>query len=175
MEVTLGYAIAAGGVLFIPVFINLLPRLSYLISFVPSCLRWRLKYLTYFYLVRRHQFLGPWTLADVIIQLVYIGGNSFCLGFQVSSIALAGVRAGNLSLINLVTLFLGPHLSFLADTLGVSLSTFRHIHRSAGLMALGLVLFHAIVIVTSPTAFTLSNAKNLSAVVVSIQSALASP
>jgi hypothetical protein len=174
MDVTLGYAIAAGGVLFIPVFIHLFPRLSYLTSFAPPRLRWVLKHLTYLYLVRRHQFLGPWTLADVIIQLVYIGGNSFCLGFRVSSIATAGVRAGNLSLINLITLFLGPHLSFLADTLGISLRTFQHIHRSAGLMALGLVLFHAIVTVTSPTAFALSDAKNLSAVVVSIQSALAS-
>ena len=124
MDVTLGYAIAAGGVLFIPVFINLLPRLSYLSSFAPSCLRWTLKYLTYVYLVRRHQFLGPWTLADVIIQLVYIGGNSFCLGFRVSSIVLASVQASNLLLINLITLFLGLHLSFLADTLSVSLSTF---------------------------------------------------
>jgi hypothetical protein len=174
MDVTLGYAIAAGGVLFIPVFIHLLPRLSYLISFAPPRLRWMLKYLIYLYLVRRHRFLGPWTLADVIIQLVYIGGNSFCLSFRVSSIAMAGVRAGNLLLINLVALFLGLHLSFLADTLGVSLSTFRHIHRSAGLMALGLVLFHAIVIITSPAAFALSGAKNLSALVVSIQSALAS-
>src|SRR5277367_467471 len=105
MDVTLGYAITAGGVLFIPVFIHLLPRLSYLISFAPPCLRWTLKYLTYLYLVRRHRFLGLWTLTDVIIQLVYISDNSFCLSFRVSSIAMASVRAGNLLLINLVTLF----------------------------------------------------------------------
>ena len=109
-----------------------------------------------------------------MIQLVYIGCTSFCLGFRASSLAMAGVRAGNLLLINLITLFLGPHLGFLADALGVSLSTFRHIHRFAGLMALGLVLFHAIVIITSPTPFALFYVKNLSAVVVSIQSARAS-
>jgi hypothetical protein len=99
---------------------------------------------------------------------VYISSNSFCLGFRVSSIAIASVQASNLLLINLVTLFLGPHLSFLANTLGVSLSTFWHIYCSASLIALGLVLFYAIVIVTSSTAFALSDAKNLSAVVVSI-------
>ena len=105
-------------------------------------------------------------------QLLMPWHSSLCLGVHVSSIATAGVQAGNLSLINLIPLFLGPHLSFLADILGVSLSTFRRIHRSAGLMSLGLVLFHALVIVTSSTAFTLSNAKNLSAVVVSTQISL---
>jgi hypothetical protein len=179
MDVTLGYAIATGGVLLILVLINLLPCLPYLVSFAPPFFYQALKYLIYHYLVRRHRFLGPWTLADVIIQLVYIICNSLCLGFQVSSlgfqvssIAKAGLQAGNLSLINLIPLFLGPHLSFLADILGVSLSTIRRIHRSAGLMSLGLVLFHVLVIVVSSTAFTLSSAKNLSAVVVSTQLAL---
>jgi hypothetical protein len=176
MDVTLGYAIATGGVLLILVLINLIPCLPYLVSFAPPFFYQALKYLKYHYLVRRHRFLGPWTLADVIIQLVYIICNSLCLGFQVSSlgfqvssIAKAGLQAGNLSLINLIPLFLGPHLSFLADILGVSLSTIRRIHRSAGLMSLGLVLFHVLVIVVSSTAFTLSSAKNLSAVVVSTQ------
>jgi hypothetical protein len=81
---------------------------------------------------------------------------------------MAGVRAGNLLLINLITLFLGLHLSFLADTLSVSLNTFRHIYRSTGLIALSLVLFYAIVIINSPTPFALFYIKNLSAVVVSI-------
>src|SRR5450432_3923101 len=109
-----------------------------------------------------------------MVQLVYIGCNSFYLGFRASSLEMASVRASNLSLINLITLFLGPHLSFLADTLSVSLNTFRHIHRSASLMALSLVLFYAIIIINSPIPFTLFYVKNLSAVVVSIQSALAS-
>ena len=165
------YAIAVGGVLVILVLINLnlLPGLSYvpyLVSFGQPFFHRALKYLTYPYLVRRHRFLGPWTLADVLIQLVYIGGNSVCLGFGLPSIAKAGMRAANLSLINLMPLFLGPNLSFLADTLGVSLSTFRRIHRSAGLMSSGLVLFHFLVII-SHTAFALRGAKNLSAAVVS--------
>ena len=122
--------------------------------------------LTNSYLVRRHRFLGPWTLADVIIQLIYIASNSFCLGFRVSGVKKAGIRAGILSLINLIPLFLGPHLGFLADILGISLSAFWRIHRFAGLMSLGLVFFHALVIVSS-TVFTLSDVKNLSAVIVS--------
>jgi hypothetical protein len=74
----------------------------------------------------------------------------------------------------LITLFLGLYLSFLANTLSVSLNTFWHIYCSASLIALGLVLFYAIVIINFFTPFALFYVKNLSMVVVSIQSALAS-
>ena len=172
MEITLGYAIALGGVLLIPLIINLLPCLPYLRPFTPTFLQQVFKYLTYPYLVRRHRYLGPWTRADIIIQLVYIAGNSFCLGFRVSDIAKAGVRAGNLSLINMIPLFLGPHLGFLADILGVSLSAFRLMHRSAGLMSSGLVLLHVLATLVSHTAFSLRGVTSLSAVVVSTLVAL---
>jgi hypothetical protein len=69
----------------------------------------------------------------------------------------------------LILLFLGPHLSFLADIIGVSLSTFQQIHRSAGLMSLGLVVFHTLVIFASRTAFAVRGRKNKFAIVVSAQ------
>ncbi len=167
MEITLIYAIALGGVLLIPSLINLLPWLPYLTFSTPPFLQQTLRYLTYPYLVRRHRFFGPWTFAGLVIQLVYIACNSFCVGFRVSDIAKAGVRAGNLSLINMILLFLGPHLGFLADILGITLSTFRLIHRSAGVMSCGLVLFHVLAVLVSHTAFSLRGIANLSAVVVS--------
>jgi hypothetical protein len=166
MEITLGYAIAAGGILFVLALINLLPLLPQLISSARPFFRRVSRYLIYYYLIGRHPVLGPWTFADVIIQLVYIGINSFCLGFRFPSIAAAGVRAGNLSLLTLIPLFLGPHLSFLADVIGVSLGTFRHIHRSAGLMSLGLALFHTLVIFTSRAAFAPRGRRNVSAIIV---------
>ncbi len=156
------------------VLINLLPCIPYFIPFAQPFFHCTFRYLTYPYLVCQHRFWGPWTLADIIIQFIYIASNSFCLGFRVSrlgfrvaSIAKASMQAGTLSLINMIPLFLGPHLSFLANILGVSLSTFWHIHRSAGLMSPALVLFHALVIVISGTAFASSDAKNLPAVIVS--------
>lgn len=174
MNIILGFAIAAGGILLIPVLINLLPYIPYLIPYLPDLLSFArrfsyqtLRYLTYPYIVRRHRFLGPWTLADVLIQLVYIGSHCVCLGFGSPGLAKAGMRAANLSLINLIPLFLGPHLGFLADILGVSLSTFRHVHRSAGLMSSGLVLFHALTVIISRAGFALHSAKNISATVVS--------
>ncbi len=166
MEITLGYAIALGGVLLIHLLINLLPSLPYLTFSTPPFLQQLLRYLTYPYLVRRHQFLGPWTCAGLIIQLVYIACNSLCVGFRVSDIAKAAIRAGNLSLINMIPLFLGPHLGFLADILGISLSTFRLMHRSAGMMSCSLVLFHILAMLASHTAFHLRGIANISAAVV---------
>ena len=167
MEITLVYAIALGGVLLIPLLINHLPWLPYLTFSIPPSLQQILRYLTYPYLVRRHQFLGPWTCAGLIIQLVYIACNSFCVGFRVSDIAKAGVRAGNLSLINMIPLFLGPHQGFLADILGISLSTFRLMYYSAGIMSCSLALFHVLAILVSHTAFPLRGTANLFAVIVS--------
>lgn len=167
MEITLAYAIALGGVLLLPLLLNLLPWLPYLSFSTPSFIQQALRYLKYPYIIRRHRFVGPWTCVDIIIQIVYIASNSFCVGFRVSSIEKAGVRAGHLSLINMIPLFLGPHLGFLADILGISLSMFRLMHRSAGLMSFGLVLFHVVAVLLSHAMFSLRGIANISAVVVS--------
>src|SRR5258705_6552614 len=137
MDITQIYAAAIGGVFFIPMLFNLLPHITPLIVHLSL---FTSKHLTYPYLIRRHQFLGPWSPADGLVQLVYITVNVFCFSFRVSTISEAGLRAGTLSLINTIPLFAGPHLSFLADLLGVSLRTYRHVHRSTGLMSFALIL-----------------------------------
>jgi hypothetical protein len=170
MDPTLGYAITLGGVFLTLILVNLLhlnrlTYLTYLPSFARTSLRRLWRYLIYPYLVHRHRFLPPFTLADLLTQLIYIAGNSFCLAYC-STIEKAGLRAGTLSLINLIPLFFGPHLGFAADVLGLSLGAFRNVHRSAGLVSSGLVLFHTAVAVKSHTEFALSSTKNVSAVVV---------
>lgn len=72
-----------------------------------------------------------------------------------------------LSLINMVPLFAGFHLSFLADLLGVSVSMYQHIHSSVGLMSFFLVLFHVLVAVTSGISFSLATGQDLFALIVS--------
>jgi hypothetical protein len=98
---------------------------------------------------------------------MYITANIFCTSFHTSSISEAGLRAGTLSLINIVPLFAGPHLGFLADLLGVSINIYRRIHRSAGLMSFLLTLFHVIVGLTSITPFVIMAGQNLFALIVS--------
>jgi hypothetical protein len=102
--------------------------------------------LTYYYIVNRHRYLGPWTIADILSQLSYIFINLFGLAFRVSSLSAAGTRAGNLSLINLIPVLAGAHLGFLADLIGVSLRLIRCIHRTAALMSSGLAATHAVIV-----------------------------
>ncbi|KAI6080158.1 ferric-chelate reductase [Hypoxylon rubiginosum] len=75
-------------------------------------------------------------------------------------ISQAGLRAGTLSLINLIFLYAGPHLSFLADVLGVSLYTFRRLHASAGGAALALAIFHCIVGAAERGGFSFATSQN---------------
>jgi hypothetical protein len=119
------------------------------------------KYLSYPHVLRRHRYLGPWSGASVVLQRVYISVNALCLGFGVSSIWTAGPRAANLSLINLIPLFAGSHLSFLADVLGITLRMHRRFYRSAGLMSFALLVLHILMMVAKRTSFPLHILENL--------------
>jgi hypothetical protein len=169
MDITLEYAIAAGGILTLFFLANLI-RLAW-----PLCRRVGRevsKHLSYTYLVRRHQYLGPWTAAAVLAQVAYVAGNIFCLSFRAASTADVGRRAGNMALINIVPLFGGPHLSSLADALDVSLVSARRVHRSASIMASALVLVHLLFTLAATPSFELGTAQNIFAVVVSARNPL---
>lgn len=88
-----------------------------------------------------------------------------CFEFWDTTISQAGLRAGTLAMINLIPLFAVPHLSTLADLLGVTLSTFRQIHRSAGVMAVMLTIFHLLVMIASQPSFPLDLPQNKFAVI----------
>jgi hypothetical protein len=96
-------------------------------------------------------------------------------GFEAVSLSEAGVRAAHLSLVNMAPAFAGPHLTFLADMLGVSLGTFRHIHRSAGVVSVLLLAFHIATVVAARTPFPLQVAQNMWALVVCAPSLDLSP
>ena len=164
MEITQAYAVAASSIVMFSILANALPSITRFLKFISS---FASQHLTYPYFLSRHRFLGPWTRGDVLIQLIYITGNVFCLSFRASTVSQAGFRAGTLSLINVVPLFAGPHLSFLADVLGVFVITYRHAHRSAGLMSFCLVLFHVLVAVVGQGASSIATGKPLFGVIVS--------
>lgn len=52
-------------------------------------------------------------------------------------------------MINLIPLFVVPYLSTIADLLGVTLNTFRQIHRLAGVMAVMLAIFYVLIMISS--------------------------
>jgi hypothetical protein len=165
MDTSLVYAIVMGGSFLLLLLINGLPLIARLIRYLSPLVS---KHLIYRYILHRHRLLGPWSRADVLVQLIYIAGNICCFDFWDTTISQVGLRAGTLAMINLIPLFAVSHLSTLADLLGVTLSTFRQIHRSAGVMAVMLTIFHALVMIASQPSFPLDRLQNKFAVIVSI-------
>jgi hypothetical protein len=91
----------------------------------------------------------------------------FCIGFKAPSIYTASLRAADLSLINLIPAVAGPHLSFLADIFGLSLTTYRRVHRSFGIMSCFLLSLHVFTMIANRTQFPLHLAENLWGLIVS--------
>jgi hypothetical protein len=164
MEITLAFGIAVGGIFLSLALFKIRHRIR---QFLEAFSLWIKKHFVYPQCLRRHRYLGPWSRADVLLQSVYFATNVFCLIYKVPSISKAGLRAANLSLINLIPLFSGPSFSVLTDLLGVSLVTFRRFHRLAGVMSFVLLAFHAITVVVSRTSFSLHVPENLWGLIVS--------
>ena len=112
MDISLIYAIIIGGSFGLLLLINVLPLIARLVRYLSPLVS---KHLIYRYILHRHQLLGPWSRADVLVQLIYIAGNICCFEFWDTTISQVGLRAGTLAMINLIPLFAVPHLSTLAD------------------------------------------------------------
>lgn len=134
------YAAAAGGLFALIVILQLLRCLRGWIheGFSPLLL----KFLVYPFFLRRHQILGPRTRLSILVQIFYWAATVFCALYKTSSMADVNVRLGNLSLINAVPLYATIHLSALADALSMSLTAFRGLHGSVGLMTGALTAAH---------------------------------
>ncbi|KAG9231519.1 cell surface metalloreductase [Amylocarpus encephaloides] len=158
MEITLAFGIAVGGVF---LSLTLFMLRHHIRQVMEAFLLWTNKHFVYPQRLRRHRYLGPWSRADVLLQSVYFAVIVFCLRYKVSSISKAGLRATNLSLINLVPLLSCPSFNVLADLLGISLSMFRRLHRLAGVMSFVLLVFHVVTAVASRDSFPLHILENL--------------
>ncbi len=165
MNVTQIYATAAGDFFFVFIIVNLLPHT---VRFRKKISLLTFKHLTYSYFLNRHRLLSPWSRIDVLIQLIYITINVFCLSFRVFMISKADLQAENLSLVNMISLFADTHLSFLTDLLDFSLNSYRRVHRSARLMMFALILFHVLVVVINRTTFSLKVSEHLFELIVSL-------
>jgi hypothetical protein len=173
MDLTQIYAIVIGGIFCVLLLLNSLPWIARFVRYLSPLIS---KHMFYRYILHRHRLVGPWSRAGVLLQLIYVAGNITCISLRVphfrpriSTLSQAGLRAGTLSIVNLIPLFAGPHLGSLADLLGVNLSTIRQIHRSAGVMAVLLMVFHTLVAVGSRPSFGLDLPQNLFAVIVSVE------
>lgn len=137
------YGIAIGGILLLLVVARLRPALCDLARVISILVS---KYLVYPYLLNRHRWFGPWTWADIIKCLVYGASNCVVILYNVHTYEEATVRAGRLALVNMTVLFMAPHLSILADILGIPLEVCQWVHRAAGWMTCTLATTHVLTI-----------------------------
>ena len=89
-----------------------------------------LAHLVYPLVFRRIRFIGLYSRAGLLIRVIFISLNIFYSAFRVNSLIVVSIRTANFALINLIPLFFGPHYSFIASILGISLDSFRQVHSS---------------------------------------------
>ncbi|KAF2113725.1 hypothetical protein BDV96DRAFT_601202 [Lophiotrema nucula] len=158
----LAYAVAYGG------FFMLLVCLAYrsqIARFSNSVRVLVTQHLVYPPIVHRHQHIGPWSRANVLLQLIYAGISCLCLTYKAKDIPSVGLRAARISLINLIPAFANPHLGSAADICGVPLKTFRKIHKSAGYMSSIFLAIHCLVIVAGRIPFPARTQENMWAII----------
>lgn len=163
------YAIVIASIFCVLLLINSRRWITHIVRFLSIIIS---KHLIYSYALRRHRYIGPWSRASILVHLVYIAGNIACFSLEINESSLqfsplsqASLRAGTLSLVNLIPLFAGPHLSTVADLLGLTLDTFRQIHRSAGVMTVLLAILHVLMAVSAQLPFALNLHHNLFAII----------
>ena len=163
MNIIQVYAVVADDILFAFFLINLL---SYLASLWKHISLFTLKHLIYLYFLYRHRFIDSYSRAELLTQAIYLTANLFYLSFRVSSATKTNIRVETLSLVNMISLFTSPSLSFLIDRLGVFLQIYRCAYHSVDFITITLVLIHVLFVV-SQESFLLSSPQHLFAVIVS--------
>lgn len=121
------YAIVAGGIfagLFLAQTLSTLAKWSTFFSILLT------RHLTLPFIVHRHQLLGPWTRASVLLHVSYAAINTFLIIFRAVSLTSAGRHAEELALVNLIFPLSAIHLSNIADLLGISWGTCRKVHHA---------------------------------------------
>lgn len=103
-----------------------------------------LKYFIYFFFIRRYRLINFWTRIDAFWRIVYFIINAFFVIFPFLSMTNTTKRASHISLINMISLFLGFHLSFLTDVLGLRLHIYQIFHNVTIIMTVALSVVHVI-------------------------------
>lgn len=119
--------------------------------------------------LRRHDIVRLWPLKHILILALYWGANFSSLFIFFAGLQDAGKRAGRLSLINLLVLYAGPHLSVLADIVGLAIPTYRRLHASVAATAFSMAVFHVVVASIKHVDPLLSSSKSAFGLIVSLQ------
>src|SRR4051812_25049087 len=79
-------------------------------------------------------YIGIWSLAEILGLLLYVSLNCFSL-YPYRPVSDVGLRAADLSLVNMIALYASPRLDSLASVLRMSLNRAHHFHFFVGIMS----------------------------------------
>ena len=85
--------------------------------------------LIYPVILPKTKWIGPWAVSTILLQISLLGVNLFMVFYQAPKADLKGRQAGTAAMVNLTPFYLTSHLAYGADVFGLSLSTFRMLHR----------------------------------------------
>ncbi|KAH7228605.1 uncharacterized protein BKA55DRAFT_526647 [Fusarium redolens] len=106
--------------------------------------QWAVRFLAYRGPFRRGSSVDIITWAHILIFLSYLTSNLSCIVIGAGDVAEACFRAGKLAFINLIVLYIGPCLDFIASVLRFRLRVQRRIHAGAGYVVAILSTIHAV-------------------------------
>lgn len=169
MDTILIYAIIAGSLMLTLALIRLLKSLSQWRSPVQVFI---VRHFIYPYVISRHTLVGPWSRAEIFTNLGYVTANLVLAFYKNSSFEEIGRRAGSLSLVNMIFPLAAGHLSYAADLLGISLPSYRKVHRASGWMTMALIVLHISAFDFDLKGGTTTDERHLSTIIVSGSSAI---
>ncbi|KNB18242.1 hypothetical protein FOXG_15957 [Fusarium oxysporum f. sp. lycopersici 4287] len=106
--------------------------------------QWAVRCLAYRGPFRRGSSVDIITWAHILIFLSYLTSNLSCIIIGAGDVVEACSRAGKLAFINLIILYIGPCLDFIASVLRFRLRVQRRIHAGAGYVVAILSTIHAV-------------------------------
>ena len=101
-----------------------------------------LRHLVYPYLYRRYSFVTPITRFRALLLSLYLGATLFCNLYGIRTLEDASSRAGWLSIVNMVPLFITGRVTTIMQVLGLSLHESIAAHSATGAMVLSQSVAH---------------------------------
>lgn len=127
---------------------------------------WLTKHLCRTHSILETKWLGSWTWWSILVQSILIGANFLVTFFRFTNIQTAAGRAGEVAMVNMAVFYLGPHLSYQADCLHLSLSRIKSIHRGITWSFVIMTTFHVTALKPTQPVFTSGLSKPLYGVIV---------
>jgi hypothetical protein len=127
---------------------------------------WR--YLQYKQIVVQHEYLGPWTAAEILLHILYLSANLIGVFYPPVSVLGLTTRSGAAAFVNISLLYCSPNVDLLSEIFGVTPKTWRQMHRAVAWMGGGLVALHFICALSQGSFGKSGRANHIGSVLVSV-------